>query len=153
MNDGYGAAGTARPELLAKMSRIARRNRSVIQTAGIDCDLIPTMQRVEPSTRRDYRNNRRRSALKTRPQFLVEAIVRPSGKDQRRKSEREKEQRGYSCFHIFRKAFGATVIVTFSAKRIAPFYIETGPKGNTNVGFCGGLYAKRTADLPLSAKV
>jgi hypothetical protein len=53
------------------------------------------MQYVERSARRDDRHNRRRSALKTRPEFLAEAIVRPSGKRRVGKREQKKEYGGF----------------------------------------------------------
>ena len=95
VHNGHRATGTARPKLFAENSGVAGRDRSVIETGGINRDFIPTMQYVERSARRDDRHNRRRSALKTRPEFLIEAIVRPSGKRRVGKREQKKEYGGF----------------------------------------------------------
>ena len=49
MNDGHCPAGSAGPQLLAKNTGIARRDRSVIQTARIDRNLVPTMKSIGSS--------------------------------------------------------------------------------------------------------
>jgi hypothetical protein len=97
VHNGHRATGTARPKLFAENSGVAGRDWSVIETGGINRDFIPTMQYVERSVRRDDRHNRRRSALKTRPEFLAEAIVRPGG--ERRMSEREQKKEYWGFLH------------------------------------------------------
>jgi len=95
VHNGHRATGTARPKLFAENSGVAGRDRSVIETGSINRDFIPTMQYVERSARRDDRHNRRRSALKTRPEFLIEAIVRSGGKRRVGKREQKKEYGGF----------------------------------------------------------
>jgi len=45
VDNGHGAAGAAGPELFPERAVLARRNRRVIETRGIDRDLVPAMDR------------------------------------------------------------------------------------------------------------
>jgi hypothetical protein len=105
VHNSHRATGTARPKLFTEDSGVAGWDWSVIETGGINRDLIPTMQNVERSARRDDRQNRRRSALKTRPEFLAKASVRPGGK--RRVSEREQKKKYWGFFHAVLSRDGA----------------------------------------------
>ena len=46
VNNGHGAAGPAWPELFTEDARISRRHRSVVESAGVNGDGVPAMQRV-----------------------------------------------------------------------------------------------------------
>src|ERR1700730_9435923 len=48
VNDGHRATGTDGPKLLAEGAQFARRHRSVIESAGIDCNLVPAVDGIEP---------------------------------------------------------------------------------------------------------
>ena len=47
VNDGHGAAGAAGSELFAKGADFTERERGVIESAGVDGDLVPAMNRIE----------------------------------------------------------------------------------------------------------
>jgi hypothetical protein len=51
VNDGHGAAGAARAELLAERTCFTQRDGCVIEPAGINRDLIPAMYGIDTELR------------------------------------------------------------------------------------------------------
>lgn len=47
VNDGHGTTGPGRSELLSKHPTFSGRDRCVIETARINRDLVPPMQRIK----------------------------------------------------------------------------------------------------------
>ena len=47
VHDGHGATGASGSELLAKGANFTGRDRGVIESAGVDGDLVPAMNRIE----------------------------------------------------------------------------------------------------------
>src|SRR5947208_10674839 len=72
VNDGHGATGAAGSELLAKGADLAGRERGVIKAAGVNCDRVPAMNRVERIFWRQ-RGARRLNAVKARSKEITKA--------------------------------------------------------------------------------
>src|SRR5438105_10833658 len=83
MNDRHRAAGSRRPELFPEEAILERWHRRMINAAGIDRDLVPTTNRIEPPLRRDVGLGGDILRPKLRPISLVMAIkwagIRVSG--------------------------------------------------------------------------
>ncbi len=72
VDNGHGATGATGPKLLAKGAQFARRHRCMIQSAGVNCDRVPAMNRVERIFWRQC-GARRLHAVKARSKEITKA--------------------------------------------------------------------------------
>src|SRR4030095_13081745 len=87
-------AGSPGPELFSENAVLPRCDRSMIQTAGINCDHVPTVKRIEapPWTAGMWDAGRR---VKQRTKHVVESMIRPEGDGQNRQNEASEQQRQF----------------------------------------------------------
>ena len=87
VDDGHRPAGSAWTELFVESAILTRCGRRVVEAAGVNCDLIPTTNRVEslprpmPGTGVEVR-----SGLVKRAESLALSIGRSAHKDAKSKS-------------------------------------------------------------------
>src|SRR6185436_13983875 len=71
-------AGPSGSQLFTENAVLARGNRSMIQTAGINCDHVPTVKRIEPppwaSGMWDAGGR-----VKQGTEHVIESVIRPEG--------------------------------------------------------------------------
>src|SRR5262245_6607448 len=82
VDNRHCSARTARAELFSENAVFSRCDRSVIQTAGINCDHVPTVKRIEPSPWASgmWDTGRR---VKQWTEHVVEFLIRPEGEGQK----------------------------------------------------------------------
>ena len=102
-------AGPPGPELFSENAVLSRRDRSMIETAGINRDHVPTVKRIEALPwARGRRNVGRR--VKQRTEYLVESVIRSEGEGQNRQNEASEQQRRFFHVIIFGRSFYIDVI-------------------------------------------
>jgi hypothetical protein len=76
----------------------------MIETAGIHCDDVPTVKRIEPPpwTSGMWDAGRR---VKQRTEHVVESMIRPEGDGQNRQNEASEQQREFFHTIVFQKEF------------------------------------------------
>ena len=87
-------AGSPRPELFSENAVLARGDRSMIQTAGINCDHVPTVKRIEPPPWASGMWDAGRR-VKQRTEHVVESVIRPEGEGQNRQNEASEQQKDF----------------------------------------------------------
>jgi hypothetical protein len=86
----------------------------MIQTAGINCDHVPTVKRIEPPPWASGMWNARRR-VKQRTEHVVESLIRAEGEGQNRQNETSEQER---FFHVIISG--------------AVFYTDVTPLGQNN---------------------
>ena len=83
-------------QLFTENAVLARGNRSMIQTAGINCYHVPTVKRIEPPPWASGMWNAGRR-VKQRTEQVVESVIRAEGEGQNRQNEASEQER---FFHV-----------------------------------------------------
>ena len=98
MHDGHGAAGPTRPELLTEDAGITRRDRGMIETARVDRDFVPTMNRIEAVFWTDQRRDVG-TGLKERAKGRSKSVIFRTAPKIRTDTRQTSEQQKRSFFH------------------------------------------------------
>ena len=75
----------------------------MIQTAGINCDHVPTVKRIEPPPWASGMWDAGRR-LKQRTEHVVESVIRPEGDGQNRQNETSEQEKFFHMI-VFRAGF------------------------------------------------
>jgi len=86
----------ARAELFSENAVLSGRDRSMIETGGINRNHVPTVKRIEALPARKRRNVGR--GVKQRAEYVVESVIRSEGQGQNRQNEASEPQRRF--FHV-----------------------------------------------------
>jgi hypothetical protein len=95
VHNRHGPAGTPRSELFTKNAVLSRGDRSMIETAGINRDQVPTVKRIE-SVPRTHKRRNMGSGMKQWPKRRSKPIIQNGGKGQNRQHQpREQDQKSF----------------------------------------------------------
>jgi hypothetical protein len=78
MDNRHCPAGPPWAELFSENAILARRDRSMIETAGINGDHVPTVKRIEPPPWASGMWDAGRR-VKQRTEYVIESVVRSEG--------------------------------------------------------------------------
>ena len=89
-------AGSPGSELFSENAVLPRGDRSMIQTAGINCDHVPTVKRIEPPPWASGMWDAGRR-VKQRTEYVVESVIRPKGEASEQTERGQRARKIFSC--------------------------------------------------------
>ena len=111
-------AGPPGSELFTENAVLPRGDWSMIQTAGINCDHVPTVKRIEPTPWASGMWDAGRR-VKQRTEYVVESVIRPEGEGQNRQNEASEQQRKFFHVILFRAEFFTSSIMSAGEKNFS----------------------------------